>query len=132
MSHPSAPGSAQQLPTPAGPDHERTIGRILTVLTYSAVALLTVGLILMFAAGIAPTAAWPALDPISLPRRVLAGEPAAFLWLGLLVVIATPIVRVVVAAVAYVSGREWRMLAVSIGILTVIAVGVAAAVLTEH
>lgn len=124
--------SAQQRPLPAGPDHERTIGRILTVLTYSAVALLTVGLVLMFAAGIPPTAAWPALDLISLPGRALAGEPAAFLWFGLLVVIATPIVRVVVAAIAYVNGREWRMLAVSVGILTVIAVGVAAAVLTEH
>ncbi len=112
-------------------DHERTIGRLLKVMTYVAVGLLLVGFLAMIIAGISPIDAWPALDPGALPAQLVAATPVAFLWLGLLAVIATPIVRVIAAGVAYGSGGEWRMVAISIAILAVIIVGVASAVGTE-
>ena len=106
---------------------ERTIGRLLSAMTYVAVALLIVGVVLMAAAGISPLAGGPAFDPAAIPAELLAGTPAGFLWLGLLAVIATPIVRVIGAAVAYGSTAQWPMVAVSVAILVVITLGVAVA-----
>ncbi len=117
----SQPGAA--LPR----DHDRTIGRILTALTYVAVVLLASGVALMLLTGVSPLAGWPPLDLPALPGQLLAAAPAGFLWLGLLAVITTPIVRVLAAAVAYASGREWPMVGVSFAILAVIALAVASA-----
>ena len=61
----------------------------------------------------------------------LALEPVGLLWLGLIVVIATPIVRVIAAAVAYARGGERRMLGISIAILAVIAIGIVTALASE-
>lgn len=103
---------------------ERTIGRLLIVMTYIAVALLVVGVGLMAVAGISPLAGGPPFDPAAIPAEVAAAMPEGFLWLGLMVVIATPIVRVIGAAIAYGSTAQWTMVAISIAILLVIALGV--------
>jgi uncharacterized membrane protein len=108
---------------------ERRIGRLLTAVTYLSVALLAIGLVLMIADGIAPTSGGPPLDPGGVARQVVALDPAAFLWLGLLAVVAAPIGRVVVAGVAYAGDADWLMVGVSVAILAVIAVGVASAAL---
>ena len=55
-------------------------------------------------------------------------DPAGFLWLGLLAVIAAPVGRVIVAAVSYGRDADWTMVAISIAILAVIVVGVVTAV----
>ncbi len=103
---------------------ERLIGRLLIAITYVSVGLLAVGVVLMIADSISPTSGGPPLDLATLGAQLAAGEPAAFLWLGLLAVIAAPIGRVIVAAVAYARESDWLMLGVSIAILVVIAVGV--------
>jgi len=103
---------------------ERRIGRLLIAMTYVAVALLVVGVVLMAAAGISPLAGGPPFDPAAVPAELAAATPAGFLWLGLLAVIATPIVRVIGAAISYGSTAEWTMVAVSVAILAVIALGV--------
>ncbi len=64
------------------------------------------------AAGPAPT-----FDPGTLVASLLALEPAAFLWLGLLAVIAAPIGRVIVAGVATPRTRDWPMVVISLAIL---------------
>ena len=71
--------------------------------------------------------AGPALDPGSLVAGLVGLDPAAFLWLGLGVVIATPIVRVVATGIAYARQGQWTMVLVSGAILVVIAIGVAGA-----
>ena len=109
---------------------ERLIGRLLIAVTYVSVGLLSIGVVLMIADGISPTSGGPPLDLPALGAGLVALEPAAFLWLGMLAVVAAPIGRVVVAAVAYARESDWLMLAVSIGILLVIAVGVLTAALT--
>ena len=56
---------------------------------------------------------------------------AAFLWLGLGIVLATPIIRVTAAGIAYARQGQWTMVLVSAGILVVIAIGVAVSLSTE-
>lgn len=110
---------------------ERTIGRLLGTTTMLAVTILVVGVVLMAIAGISPLDPAPAFDPASVARDILAFAPEGFLWLGLLVVIATPILRVIAAGLVYARGREWRMLAISIAILIVIATAIVTALATE-
>jgi uncharacterized membrane protein len=121
---------------PAAPESrlaERTvaaewlIGRLLIAVTYVAVGLLTVGVVLMIANAISPLSGGTPLDLASLGSELLALEPAAFLWLGLIAVIAAPIGRVIVAAVAYARDADWLMVGISLAILAVIAVGVGSA-----
>ena len=103
---------------------ERHIGRLLIALTYLSVVLLVVGVVLLLAGGVSPLAGGPALDLTSLGAQVVALGPAGFLWLGLLAVIATPISRVVAAAVAYGRAGDWSMVGIAVGILGIIAIGV--------
>jgi uncharacterized membrane protein len=117
--------------TPATADRsvasERLIGRLLIAVTYVAVGLLSIGVVLMVVDGISPLSAGPGLDLATLGAQLLAGEPAAFLWLGIIAVVATPIGRVIVAAVSFARDAEWPMVVISLGILAVIVVGVASA-----
>jgi len=110
---------------------ERQIGRLIVRTTYLAVALLGFGVVSMVAAGISPLDAVPALDPAGLIAAIGGLRPEGVLWLGLMAVIATPIIRVLAAAFAYARGAEWRMVAISIAILAVIATGVVTTIFTE-
>jgi uncharacterized membrane protein len=103
---------------------EHLIGRLLIGVTYVSVGLLVIGVGLMIANAISPTSGGPPLDLATLGTQLVALEPAAFLWLGMLTVVAAPIGRVIVAAVAYARESDWLMLGVSIAILVVIAIGV--------
>jgi len=113
-----------------GSTFERRLGRLLIVITYVAVALLGVGVVLLLLAGISPLAGGPPFDPAELVRDLVALEPAGFLWLGILVVIATPLSRVVGAAVGFTRRGERLMAAVSLAILGVIAISIATALAT--
>ena len=64
------------------------------------------------------------IRPGAIVRDILALEPTGFLWLGLAFVIATPISRVIVALVTYARTGDRLMVAVSVGILLVITVGI--------
>jgi uncharacterized membrane protein len=112
-------------------DFEGFIGRLLIRLTYLAVTFLVVGVGLMAAAGIGPLDGGPNLDLGTLVADLVALRPAAYLWVGLGIVLATPITRVAAAGIAYGRQRQWTMVLVSIGILAVIAIGVAGALSTE-
>ncbi len=111
-----------------GREYDQIIGRLLVVVTYLAVGLLSAGVVLMLAAGISPLAGGPPLDPGRMVADLGALTPAAFLWLGILAVIVTPISRVVVAAIGFGRlGDRW-MVGVAVGILAVIALAIASAV----
>ncbi len=86
-----------------------------------------VGVVLMVAAGISPLVGGPPLDLGHLVADVAALAPSAFLWLGILAVIATPLSRVVAAAVGFARlGDRW-MVGVAVAILVVIAIGIVSA-----
>jgi uncharacterized membrane protein len=106
---------------------EQRIGRLLIAITYLSVALLTIGVGLLLGAGVSPVAGGPGLDLRGIGSELLALDPAGFLWLGLLAVISAPISRVILAAVVYLRAGDWHMVAVAIGILAIIAVGIATA-----
>jgi uncharacterized membrane protein len=109
---------------------ELRIGRLLIAVTYAAVALLLVGVALMAVSGISPLDGGPGLDPGSLAAKTLALDPASFLWLGLLAVIATPLSRVLAAAIGFGRAGDRSMVVVAVGVLVVIVVGVWSALLT--
>ncbi len=106
---------------------DRVIGRLLIVVTYIAVTLLLIGVVLMVVSGISPLSGGPPLDPASLVADLGRLAPAAFLWLGLLAVIATPVSRVVAAAIGFARAGDRLLVGVALGILVVIALGVATA-----
>jgi uncharacterized membrane protein len=120
----TAPGTPSADRTAAA---ERLIGRLLIAVTYVAVGLLTIGVVLMIADGISPLSGGPNLDLATMGAQLLALEPAAFLWLGILAVVATPIGRVIVAAIAFARDADWLMVGIALAILAVIAVGVGSA-----
>jgi uncharacterized membrane protein len=109
---------------------ERSIGRLLIVVTYVAAVLLLIGVLLMLVGGISPLSGGPPLDVSTLAADLASLQPAGFLWLGLVAVIATPITRVVAAAIAFGRAGESRMVMVAIAILAVIAVSITTALVT--
>ena len=117
---------------PTARDLDRAIARLLTWGTYLSVGLLAIGVVLMLAAGVSPFDPAPAFDPAAIPGQISALNPLGFLWLGLIVTIATPLARVVASLVGYLAGGERRMALISVAILVVIAVGVAVGVAAEH
>ena len=114
----------------AGSEFERRLGRLLIGVTYVAVGLLTIGVALLLLAGISPLAGGPSFDPAQLVPDLFALEPAGFLWLGILVVIATPLSRVVGAAAGFIRRGERLMAVVSLAILGVVAISILAALAT--
>ena len=108
-------------------DFDRFIGRLLIQVTYLAVGLLSAGVVLLLAAGISPLAGGPGLDPGRLLADLGGAAPAALLWLGILAVIATPLSRVIAAAIGFARQGDRWMVGVALGILTVIVLGVASA-----
>ncbi|MEO8437710.1 MAG: DUF1634 domain-containing protein [Chloroflexota bacterium] len=108
-------------------DAERRIGRLLIGATYVSVGLLVIGFVLMMADGVSPLAGGPQLDLPGLGAQLVALDPAGYLWLGLLAVIATPIGRVIVAGIAYAREAEWLMVGIALGILALMIVGVVTA-----
>lgn len=103
--------------------YESVIGRMIIVITYVAVALLALGVILMVGAGISPLDGGPRLDPGAIVADVSRLDPAGFLWLGLIAVVATPVARVVAAAIAAARLGDRGLLGVALAILVVIGLG---------
>ena len=121
----------------AGPDAtstaealEAAIGRLLVVGTWTAMGLVLVGVVLMLATGIDPLAhgAIPPFDLAQVPAELIALQPVGFLWAGIVLVILLPIGRVVVAGLAFVAERDWRLALVSFLVLLVVLVSIAAAI----
>lgn len=111
-----------QLGLPA--DLDRSIARLLTYGTYVSVALLGVGVLVMFARRIAPLAGGPAFQPELVVDDVVHLRAAGFMWLGLIAIIATPTARVVAALIGFVRRGERTMALVAALILAVITLSV--------
>lgn len=109
---------------------EALIGRLLVAGTWTAMGLILVGAVLMLATGIDPMAAgaFPPFDASQIPAQILALEPAGFLWAGIVLVIALPIGRVIVAGIGYVAARDGRLALVSLLVLLVVLASIATAI----
>jgi uncharacterized membrane protein len=111
---------------------DSTVGRLMIAMTYVAVVLLAIGVILMIVNGISPLVGGPAFEAGVVLEELRAGVPTGFIWLGLVVVIATPIVRVAVSSVGFAREGQWRMVGVGLGILAIIAVGILTSLVLEY
>jgi uncharacterized membrane protein len=111
-------------------DLERTLGRLIAAGTLLSVALIGLGVLAMALAGRSPLDGGASFEPAALPAQVLAGRAEGFLWLGIVVAIATPGARVAAALVGYARRGEGVLAVVSAAILAVIATGVLLALLT--
>ena len=101
---------------------ERIVRRILLTGIVVAVALMLAGVVLSVARGEGlPAHVVPLAD---LPARLVALDPAAYLSLGLLALIATPFVRVAGSLVAFVRQRDRRYVLITAVVLSVMCVSV--------
>ena len=106
---------------------ERRIGRLLIAITYLSVVLLAIGVVLLLGGGTSPMAGGPALDATAIGAQLVRLAPAGFLWLGLLVVIAAPVARVILAGFVFLRDGDRVMAGVALAILAVLAVGIVVA-----
>ena len=116
---------------PSGARLEQSIARLLTAGTYVSIVLLAIGFGLMVATGVSPLSGGPPLDITTIPGDLLALRPTGFLWLGLIVVVATPAARVLASLVGYIRRGETRMALVAALVLVVIAMSVVLATALE-
>lgn len=86
-------------------------------------ALILLGLLLAAWRGIGgPATASPRTLPAVL-GGIRAGEPAAFVALGLLVLVTTPIGNVVLLAIAFAAEPDWPFVIISLLVLLLIGLG---------
>lgn len=111
-------------------DLERRLGRLIAAGTLLSVALIGLGVLAMALAGRSPLEVGAPFDPAALPAQVLAGRAEGFLWLGIIVAIATPGARVAAALIGFARRGEGVLALVSAAILAVIGTGVLLALLT--
>ena len=109
---------------------EPALARVLQVGTYVSIGLIAVGVVLLIAGGGSPLDLGPPLRLETLLADVGAARPAGFLWLGILGVLVTPAGRVIGAGVGFARNGERTMVAVALGILVVVALGVIAGLVT--
>ena len=108
---------------------EAVIGRLLVVGTWTAMALILVGVLLMFGSGVEPMAHGPIppFDPAQIIPQMLALEPLGFLWAGIVLIIALPIGRVIVAGVGFLAAGDSRLALVSLAVFLVVVASIVAA-----
>jgi uncharacterized membrane protein len=104
---------------------ELRIARLLVLGTYLGVALLAIGIVLMLASGVDPLTT-PAVrfDPAAIAGDITALRATGFLWAGVLVLMALPLTRVAIAAIAFARSGDRRMAAIAVAVLIVLAVSV--------
>jgi uncharacterized membrane protein len=116
----------------ASEDIEAVIARLLYAGTVTGVALLAVGVVLMAANGVSPeSTTFPAFDPATLVADLVAMRPEGWLWAGIVVLIATPIARVIGELITFAVRGDRLMAGVALAILGVIALSVAIALVVE-
>jgi uncharacterized membrane protein len=103
-------------------DLDMVVHRLLIVGLAASSLLMVIGLILDVALHRQMPTAIPDLGELF--ARVLAGRPSGFLSLGLLVLLATPIVRVIGSIAAFAYERDWHYAVVSLIVLLVVVLSV--------
>jgi len=107
---------------PRGSAGERRLVQLLlrTGLLLAA-ALIAVGLALAALHGRLVT---HPVSPAEIPSLLGAGRPTGFMALGILVLLATPILRVLFLVVGFALDRDWRFAAVALGVALLLAAGI--------
>ena len=123
----SVPGSAR---AGAAFGLESLIARLLVVGLWLAMGLILVGVALMLATGTDPFdhGAIPPFDLAQIPSEMLTLQPAGFLWAGIVLIVALPVGRVMVAGVGFLAVHDRRMALISLLVLLVVLASIVAAI----
>ena len=105
-------------------DIERYVRIALLAGAYTSIALILFGAILFVLSGEQGGSAVAVRELFAQTSQM---KPTAFLSLGILVLIATPVVRVIVATATLSKNREWLYTAFGLVVLTVLMVSFATA-----
>jgi uncharacterized membrane protein len=100
-------------------DRGSVVSHVLATGLVLSVALLLTGAIMVLA-GRGPVVAG-ATSLRDLPRALAALEPGGFLNLGLVVLLATPVARVVALVVSYARRKAWLFCGISLFVLALLA-----------
>jgi len=95
----------------------RRVRQALVIGMWSSMILLCAGL-LWYA--VAPSGSEVTLGPVEAVEAVLEGDPIGLIDLGILLLIATPLLRILTTMAIFAQGREWRFTLVSLAVLVVI------------
>lgn len=105
----------------SGGKGEKVIALVLRYGALISTIVMALGLCLALLEGSAGSlASYQRLQPALLFSRLVRLEPAALTEVGVLLLLSTPIVRVVAAAVSFGLEREYKYVLVSLGVLTVV------------
>jgi len=110
-----------------GPDRDRParlrrwVSVILLIGVAASVAISVVGTVLLAV----DSGGSPSTDPIHLSLRsfggdLLHGDPYAVLWLGLLILVVTPLARVIASVVSFAHVRDGPFVAMTLFVLAVL------------
>ena len=117
------------------PDDQRfgvIIGRVLQAGVLAAATLVAVGAVMMLRQSASAPVAWTTFTPgaltsiRSIAEGIRAMTPASIVMLGILVLIATPIARVLFTLAAFVAARDRLYAALSAIVLAILLVGLLA------
>lgn len=112
----------------ASSDVEHVIARLLLFGAVIGVVFIAIGVVLMAVNGINPeSTTFPAFDPGTLAADLAAFRTEGFLWAGIVILIATPIARVIGELITFTMRGDRILAVVALGILGVIALSVVAA-----
>ncbi|MGD9722520.1 MAG: DUF1634 domain-containing protein [Pirellulales bacterium] len=100
----------------------RWVHRTLLAGVVVSAVLLACGLVILL--GKELPAVEPTVDLRQLAQRLSAGDGRALLDAGLLVLMFTPVLRVLVLAVGWLARRDWRMAAAALTVLALLSVSV--------
>ena len=103
---------------------EQVLARVLQVGTYLSISLVAVGVLILLIGGTSPLAGGPPLTLDRIAADVAAGRAAGFLWLGILGIVATPLLRVFGALLGFWRRGERTMAVIALLVLGVVAAGV--------
>lgn len=109
---------------------EPALARFLQAGTLASMAVVALGTVLFVLGSGSPVDQGPRFSLDQLGADLLAGRPAGFLWLGVLAVLGTPMLRVIGALVGFARGGEWGMVGVAGSIVVVVGAGIVAGLLT--
>lgn len=106
-------------------DHLRRAELLISGVLRGGVALsigiLVLGVVLFFVGGGTDTQP-PAQTLADVAQGVLAGSPLATIMLGLLVLLVTPVLRVLVSIAAFALEHDWRYVAITTLVLVILAI----------
>ena len=116
-----SPAGATEVKAGAEESHRLNVvisGVLAVGLATAVLLLLTGGILALAGRGSLPPSADSIMD---MPRALGALEPAGFFYLGLAVLLATPVARVFALAVGFAHRRSWLFCGVSVFVLALLA-----------